>query len=69
MHLLFVSRPWRGRGLGRALLLESLRLFKSRGYAKAGLSVDSENSSGALRLYESVGFRVRWQLTAYRKPM
>lgn len=66
---LYVRRPWRKRGLGRALLTGSLHLFKARGMTHAGLGVDSENLSGALRLYESVGFRARRHVTAYRKPM
>jgi len=51
---LFVRRPWRQRGLGRALLAGSMRLFKARGLVTAGLGVDAENLSGALRLYEGL---------------
>jgi len=66
---LYVRRPWRKRGLGRALLTGSLHLFKAQGMTHAGLGVDTENLSGALRLYESVGFRVVRRATAYRKPI
>jgi len=66
---LFVRRPWRNRGLGRALLVGSLHLFKARGVTTAGLGVDAENLSGALRLYESVGFRPYQRVASYRKPM
>lgn len=66
---LFVRRPWRKQGLGRALLAGSLRLFKARGLANAGLGVDAENSSGALGLYERVGYRVYQRVAAYRKGM
>ena len=34
---LFVRRPWRRRGLGRALLVGCLHLFKARGLTTAGL--------------------------------
>jgi GNAT superfamily N-acetyltransferase len=64
---LFVRRPWRKRGLGRALLIGSLHLFKARGLTAAGLGVDAENASGALGLYESVGFRPYQRLVSYRK--
>lgn len=50
-----VRRPWRGRGLGRALLLWAFGEFYRRGKGGAELEVDSENLTGALRLYESVG--------------
>jgi len=66
---LFVRRPWRKRGLGRALLVGSLHLFKALGLTTAGLGVDAENLSGALRLYESVGFRPYQRVASYRKPM
>jgi ribosomal protein S18 acetylase RimI-like enzyme len=57
VNVLAVRRPWRRRGLGRALLLESFGLFRSIGRLRAGLGVDSENTTGALVLYESAGMR------------
>jgi len=56
--VLAVRRPWRRRGLARALLLESFGLFRSIGCQRAALGVDSENTTGALALYEGVGMRV-----------
>lgn len=64
---LFVRRPWRKRGLGRALLVGSLHLFKARGLTTAGLGVDAENASGALALYESIGYCSYQRLVSYRK--
>ena len=66
---LSVRRPWRQRGLGRALLIASLHAFKTRGMTTAGLGVDAENPSGALGLYESVGFEQKEHSLAYRKEM
>ena len=66
---LFVRRPRRRRGLGRALLVGSLHLFKARGLTTAGLGVDAENLSGALRLYEGLRYRPYQRLASYRKPM
>jgi len=66
---LFVRRPWRRRGLGRALLAASLHVFKTCGLTTAGLGVDAENPSGAVRLYESLGYRPYQRLASYRKPM
>lgn len=66
---LFVRRPWRKQGLGRALLVGSLHLFKARGLITAGLGVDAENVSGALSLYEKLGYRPYQLQVAYRKPM
>jgi mycothiol synthase len=56
---LSVRRPWRGRGLGRALLLEAFTELRRRGLPSAYLGVDSENPTGAMGLYESVGMRAK----------
>jgi mycothiol synthase len=52
-----VRSAWRGRGIGKALLLETFRDFDRRGRKRVSLGVDAENASGATRLYESVGMR------------
>jgi ribosomal protein S18 acetylase RimI-like enzyme len=54
---LSVRRPWRGRGLGKALLRASFARLYDRGLRRVGLGVDAENPTGAVRLYESVGMR------------
>jgi ribosomal protein S18 acetylase RimI-like enzyme len=64
-----VRRPWRRRGLARALLVQSLYAVRERGMLEAALGVDTQNLSGALHLYESVGFRAIKRLTVYRKLM
>ena len=65
---LAVRRSWRRRGLGRALLLQAFRAFHARGSTAAGLSVDAENPTGALRLYESLGMRAVQSRVIYQKP-
>jgi ribosomal protein S18 acetylase RimI-like enzyme len=62
-----VRRPWRRQGLARALLTRSLQMFKEMGMTEAALGVDAQNLSGALNLYESVGFRQYQRHTTYRK--
>ncbi len=64
-----VRRPWRRRGLAKALILESLKKLKSRGFSHAALGVDTENPSGALKLYEDLGFTVEERWTDFRKNM
>lgn len=64
-----VGRAWRRRGLGRAIVAESLRLVRDRGAATAGLGVDLQNQHEAARLYESVGFEVSTTSTEFRKPL
>ena len=62
-------RPWRKKGLARALIVQSMKMFKDMGMTETALSVDAENLSGALRLYESVGYRKVQQQIIFRKPM
>jgi mycothiol synthase len=53
-----VRRPWRRRGVGRALLLQAFCELRARGATRVGLGVDAENPSQATRFYESVGMHV-----------
>jgi ribosomal protein S18 acetylase RimI-like enzyme len=70
-HTEFISvrRPWRRRGLARALIARSLRVQKELGMTQSALGVDTQNLHGALRLYESMGFEVVKQSATYRKPL
>lgn len=64
-----VRRPYRRRGLARALIARSLRAQKQAGMTESALGVDSENLSGATKVYEDCGFRVVKRNTIYRKPL
>jgi len=64
-----VQRPWRGKGIAKALIARSLRLLKDRGMTEAALGVDTENPSGAVHLYLKTGFKVHKKSATYRKPM
>lgn len=57
------------RKLLRALLARSFRLLKGRGMTAVSLGVDSDNTTGALRLYEGVGFDLNNRFTVYQKPL
>ncbi len=62
-----VRRPWRHRGVGRALVVAALHGLRTRGMDRANLGVDAANPTGALGLYESLGFRTVRRGMAYRK--
>jgi mycothiol synthase len=64
-----VRRPWRRRGVARSLIASGLRALRDRGMGAASLGVDSENATGALGLYEDLGFRVDKRAAAYRKAL
>jgi mycothiol synthase len=69
IRILGVRRPWRRRGLGRALLLHAFAEFRKRGFTSAGLGVDAESLTGANRLYEEVGMRVASRFDIYEKAV
>ncbi len=64
-----VRRPWRRRGLAKAITAASLVRMHDVGLDEAMLGVDSENPNGALGLYERLGFQVRSRAAAYRRPL
>jgi mycothiol synthase len=66
---LAVRRPWRRKGLGMALLLHAFGEFYRRDVHKVGLSVDSQNLTGATRLYERAGMHVARQYNTYEKEL
>ena len=63
----FTRRPWRRRGLARALIARSLVVHRDRGMTSAALGVDADNPTGAFGLYERLGFAVDTRSTAWRK--
>jgi mycothiol synthase len=66
---LFVGPPWRRRGLGLSLLGSGFRALWRRGHTHVGLEVDSENETGATRLYERAGMHVTRRYATYEKPL
>jgi mycothiol synthase len=64
-----VRRPWRGRGLGLALLRHALGELYRRGVREAGLSVDAESVTGAPRHYGRAGMRVSSSYVLYQKEL
>jgi mycothiol synthase len=62
-------RPWRRRGLGELLLTTALEGFAMEGYERASLTVDTGNPTGALGLYERVGFAVDHETVTWSKPV
>jgi mycothiol synthase len=62
-------RPWRKIGLARSLLVQSIAMFREMGMAETALGVDTENPSGALKLYQSVGYKEIKRSMTYRKAM
>lgn len=59
----------RGRGAARALLAHTLAEARKQKYDKAELVVDTANPTGALGLYERMGFTTERQFVTYARPL
>ena len=68
IHQLFVRPAWSRRGIGHALLAASLARARQLGETSASLSVDAENSTGAVALYEKLSFRQVSRRLLYLRP-
>lgn len=66
---LAVRKPWRRRGVGLALLQAAFGEFHRRGIPRAELGVDSENATGATRLYERAGMHVEYAWEFWEKEL
>lgn len=69
LEYISVRRAWRRQGLAQALIAASLGQLHARGMTEAALSVDTENLSGALGLYERLGFEPIRREAHYRKSL
>jgi ribosomal protein S18 acetylase RimI-like enzyme len=66
---LAVRPSQRRHGLGEALLRSAFRALWQRGHTRVGLEVDSENETGATRLYERAGMAVTRRYATYEKRL
>jgi mycothiol synthase len=64
--MLGVDPDYRGKGIGKKLLLAGLARLKGKGLQVAELTVDSENKA-TCALYKSVGFKVQTSSFWYEK--
>jgi ribosomal protein S18 acetylase RimI-like enzyme len=70
VNIVGTVRDARGRGLAEAALLRTIALGAGSGaYDRIELVVDSENPSGATRLYEKVGFVHKLQTMAMQRDL
>lgn len=69
IEVLGTRRGYRKLGLGTAMLNAGMLKLKSDGMDTAMLGVDAENPTGALKLYEAVGFRKGNSSATYEKVL
>lgn len=64
-----VRRPWRRRGIARALMLHTFGELWRRGKRAAGLSVDATSLTGADDLYRQLGMHLVQETLVYRRTV
>lgn len=64
-----VVRSHRKRGIASALILASHGAFRAAGFTHAALGVDSENPSGAGRLYARLGYRPIHRVVVHQRRL
>jgi len=69
LDVVAVRRPWRRRGVARALIARALVVLREQGVTSAALDVDAENRTGAVSLYEEAGFALDREIAVYRRPV
>lgn len=65
--VLGVRAPWRGRGLGLALLEHAFAAFAARGFRAVILGAEADSPTGANRVYERAGMRTTHRRARYQK--
>ena len=68
-ELISVARPWRNKGIAKAMIARALKILKEKGMNEATLGVDANNASGALALYERMGYKSTECMISYWKEM
>ena len=69
INTLGVRRPYRGRGLAKAMLSESFRRLLESGMNAVSLEVDADNPTGATGLYTTMGFVERRRSAVYARSL
>lgn len=69
IHLMGVRRKWRGHGIASGLLLHSMHTFAEAGFERAELNVDSDSLTGAVSVYENLGFKEAHRHSTFIKEL
>jgi mycothiol synthase len=71
LHVALVGtlRAYRKRGIASALLVRAMTKGRAAGYATASLGVDADSLTGAVGVYEQVGFAIEHTSITQEKPL
>ncbi len=69
LAVLGVLKPYRSKGIGKALMIHATKFLKEQGMVEAMLGVDDTNITKAMKIYESLGFEVMLKFYRYIKEL
>lgn len=69
MTTIGTRRPWRRKGVASALMAAALEAYRAAGVTTANLGVDTANPSGAVGVYERMGFRTIQTVITFSRPI
>jgi ribosomal protein S18 acetylase RimI-like enzyme len=64
-----VVKPYRGRGVAKRLMIDAMDHLRREGMDEVDLNVDETNVTGALHLYERLGFAVTRRRLTYTRAL
>jgi ribosomal protein S18 acetylase RimI-like enzyme len=64
-----VLKQNRLKGVGKRLMIEGMKLLRTKDMTHASLGVDDQNPTNAIKLYEKMGFKAVEKDIAYRKTI
>jgi len=67
MATIGTRRPWRRKGVATALMAAALGAYREAGVTTANLGVDTANPSGAVGVYERMGFRAMHKAVTFSR--
>jgi len=63
------KKEWRSKGIASALIVSSMHMHKALGMTEVGLGVDTNNPTGALHVYQKLGYHEDKTMFTYRKTL
>jgi len=69
LAVLGILKPYRSKGIGKALMIHAMKFLKEQGMEQAFLGVHDTNITKAIKIYESLGFEVILKYYRYIKEL
>ena len=69
LAVLGVLKPYRSKGIGKALMIHAMKFLKEQGMEQTYLGVDDTNIFEAMKIYEKLGFEAFLKMYQYIKEL